>query len=73
VILHWESAYGRSYRIEVSADNATWTTVWSTSTGDGGTDVAAFAPTSARYVRMFGVSRATSYGFSLYELEIYPM
>jgi hypothetical protein len=73
VILHWESAYARAFRIEVSTDNATWTTVWSTISGDGGTDVAAFNPRSARYVRMYGVTRATSYGFSLYEMELYPM
>ena len=71
VILRWESAYGRSYRIEVSNDNSTWRTVWSTTTGNGGTDNAAFAATTARYVRMAGVARGTSYGYSLYELEIF--
>ncbi|HZN72755.1 MAG TPA: penicillin acylase family protein [Micromonosporaceae bacterium] len=70
-VLHWEAAYGRSYRIEVSNDNASWTTVFSTTTGDGGTDVDAFPPTTARYVRMFGVTRGTSFGFSLFEMEIY--
>jgi acyl-homoserine lactone acylase PvdQ len=72
VILRWEAAYGRAYRIDVSDDNSTWRTVWSTSTGDGGVDNDVFAATSARYVRMSGVSRGTSYGYSLYELEVYP-
>jgi acyl-homoserine lactone acylase PvdQ len=71
VALHWEAAYGRAYRIEVSTDNAQWTTVFSTSTGDGGTDIDVFAPVTARYVRMFGVTRGTSFGFSLFEMEIY--
>jgi acyl-homoserine lactone acylase PvdQ len=71
VILRWEAAYGRSYRIDVSNDNSTWRTVFSTSTGDGGTDNDVFAGTSARYVRMFGLTRATSFGFSLWELEVY--
>jgi acyl-homoserine lactone acylase PvdQ len=71
VNLHWEAAYGRSYLVQVSNDNANWTTVWSTTTGNGGTDVDAFAPVSARWVRMYGQTRATSYGFSLYELEVY--
>jgi acyl-homoserine lactone acylase PvdQ len=71
VVLAWEAAYGRAYRIEVSADGSAWRTVWSTSAGDGGTDSTAFTPTSARYVRMFGQTRATSYGFSLWELEVY--
>jgi len=71
VLLHWESAYGKAYRIDVSNDNSTWTTVWSTSVGDGGLDIDAFAPVTARYVRMQGVTRGTSYGYSLYELEVY--
>jgi hypothetical protein len=71
VILHWESAYATAYRVEVSSDNAHWSTAWSTTTGHGGTDVDAFTPVTARYVRMFGVTRATSYGFSLYEMEVY--
>jgi hypothetical protein len=71
VILRWEAAYGRAYRIEVSTDGSTWRTAWSTSTGNGGTDNDAFAPTTARYVRMTGVTRATTYGYSLYEFEVY--
>jgi beta-galactosidase len=30
-----------------------------------------FAPVSARYVRMYGTARATPYGYSLYEFEVY--
>ncbi len=71
VVLAWEAAYARSYRIEVSTDGATWRTVWSATAGDGGTDVAAFPATSARYVRMHGLTRATSYGFSLWEMAVY--
>jgi len=71
VNLHWESAYGRSYLVQVSNDGSNWTTVWSTTSGNGGTDVDAFTPVTARYVRMYGLSRGTSYGFSLYEFEVY--
>lgn len=71
VILRWEAAYGSSYRIEVSNDASSWQTVFSTTVGNGGVDNITFTPATARYVRMFGVRRATSYGFSLYELEVY--
>lgn len=70
-VLSWEAAYARSYQIDVSADGQTWKTVWSTTAGDGGTDTALFTPTTARYVRMTGLTRATSYGFSLWEFEVY--
>ncbi|MGX7825444.1 penicillin acylase family protein [Actinokineospora sp. 24-640] len=71
VRLHWESAYGKSYRIEVSTDGTTWRPVWSTTTADGGLDTAVFPSTQARHVRMQGVSRGTGYGYSVYEMEVY--
>ncbi|TWP49949.1 penicillin acylase family protein [Lentzea tibetensis] len=70
-VLRWESAYGKGYRIEVSSDGSTWQSVYATTTGNGGDDVVSFAPTDARYVRMTGTQRATGYGYSLYELEVY--
>jgi len=71
VALRWEAAYARGYRVEVSDDGATWRTVFATTGGDGGLDEVAFTPTVARYLRVYGTARATSFGYSLYELEIY--
>jgi hypothetical protein len=72
VILRWEAAYATAYRVELSSDGSTWRTVWSTDTGNGDVDNDVFAASSARYVRVTGVHRATSYGYSLWELEVYP-
>ncbi len=71
-ILRWESAYATAYKIDVSADGTTWTTVSNVTAGNGGVDNLAFPATTARYVRMTGVKRGTSYGYSLYEFEVYP-
>lgn len=54
VMLHWESAYGKEYQIQVSDNTADWTTVYSTTTGDGEIDEISFEPVNARYVRMYG-------------------
>jgi acyl-homoserine lactone acylase PvdQ len=70
-ILRWEAAYGSAYKIEVSTDGTTWSTVYSTTSGNGGVENVPFPATTARYVRMTGVKRATSYGYSLYEFELY--
>jgi len=70
VTLVWEAAFGRAYAIQVSTDGSTWNTVYSTTTGVGGTEKIAFASTTARFVRMQGTKRATSYGFSLYEFKV---
>ncbi|CCJ33134.1 discoidin domain-containing protein [Caloramator australicus] len=70
VILNWAEAYGKSYDIQVSNDTTNWTTVYSTNNGDGGIDDISLS-TSGRYVRMLGRVRGTSYGYSLYDFEVY--
>ncbi|GAA0743318.1 penicillin acylase family protein [Dactylosporangium roseum] len=72
VILRWEAAYAARYRIEVSGDGSSWTAAAAVDAGNGGTDSVVFAPVTARYVRMAGVARATGWGYSLWELEVYP-
>ncbi|MDP9840794.1 glucose/arabinose dehydrogenase/PKD repeat protein [Streptosporangium lutulentum] len=71
VRLQWEAAYGRAYRIETSTDNTTWSSVSSTTAGDGGVDDITIPAVNARYVRVYGTQRATPYGYSLWELEVY--
>jgi hypothetical protein len=70
--LRWEASYGKAYRIEVSTDGAAWRQVFVTAEGNGVTDNVSFTPTDARFVRMTGTQRGTNYGYSLYELEVYP-
>ncbi|MEH0844896.1 discoidin domain-containing protein [Micromonospora sp. CPCC 205711] len=70
VTLNWEAAYARAYQIQTSTDGATWTTVYSTTSGDGGTDDLTVAG-SGRYVRLYGTARATAYGYSLWEFQVY--
>ena len=71
VKLFWEAAYGSGYKIQVSDDGGTWKDVFVTTTGDGGTDEITFETEQARYVRMLGTKRATQYGYSLIEFEVY--
>ena len=71
VVLNWETAYGKAYKIEVSTDGTTWNQMFSETNGNGGIDDISFAPASARYVRMLGVQRGTPYGYSLWEIEVY--
>jgi len=71
VKLNWEAAYGKSYQIQTSDDATNWTTIFSTTTGNGGIDDLTGLSGSGRYVRMFGTVRATQYGYSLWEFDIY--
>ena len=70
IVLRWENAHAVSYRVQVSADDRTWTTVFSTSTGQGGDVTVTPDNAAGRYVRMYGTRRNTAYGYSLYELEV---
>ncbi|MEV7420598.1 discoidin domain-containing protein [Streptomyces sp. NPDC089919] len=71
VRLTWEAAYAKAYRVEVSADGATWTTLATETAGNGGTDDLTALSGKGRYVRLTGTARGTSYGYSLYEFEVY--
>ncbi|WP_175631936.1 NPCBM/NEW2 domain-containing protein [Virgibacillus siamensis] len=71
VQLNWEAAYGSGYKLQVSDDAENWTTVYSTTTGDGEIDNIHFDPVKARYVRMLGTHRASGYGYSLKEFQVF--
>ncbi|MEV0406182.1 beta-1,3-glucanase family protein [Actinoallomurus sp. NPDC050550] len=71
VVLTWEAAYATSFQIQVS-DSGTggWTTIYSTTTGTGGTQTLNVSGTG-RYIRMYGTARGTQYGYSLWEFAVY--
>jgi endoglucanase len=71
VVLRWEAAYARAYRIETSVDGLTWTAVHRTTAGDGGTDEVSGLAVTARHVRVYATVRATRRGYSLWELEVF--
>ena len=70
VTLNWETAYATAFQIQVSADGTNWTTIYSTTTGTGGVQNLTVTGTG-RYIRMYGTARATQYGYSLWEFQVY--
>jgi beta-glucosidase len=70
--LLWETAYASAFQIQVSNDNATWTTVYSTTTGTGGSETFSVSST-ARYVRVYATVRATQWGDSIFEFDVYGL
>ncbi len=71
VVLMWEAAYGSAYQIQTSNDAVNWTSIFSTTTGNGATDDLTGLSGSGRYVRMYATARATGYGYSLWEFQVY--
>jgi hypothetical protein len=70
VVLQWEAAYATAFQIQTSNDGTTWTSIYSTTTGTGGTQTLNVTGTG-RYIRMNGTARATAYGYSLWEFQVY--
>jgi hypothetical protein len=74
IVLQWEAGYATAYQIQVSSNGTTWTTLYSTTTGDGGIDYISVSA-SGRYVRMVGTQRVeisgNRYCYSLWEFEVY--
>ena len=71
VKLEWETAYGKAYQVQTSNDASNWTTIYSTTNGDGWTDDLNNLSGTGRYVRVYMTQRGTEWGYSLWELEVY--
>jgi endoglucanase Acf2 len=72
VRLNWETAAGKDYVIEVSANGSTWNNM-KTVTGNttAGSKIYTGLSGSGRYVRIYGTARATAYGYSLWDFQVY--
>jgi len=73
VVLNWEAAYGKRYRIDVSLNGTSWTTALDIPNNESaGRKEHAIPDASAKFVRMFGIERGNiNGGFSLYSFEVY--
>nr|GFD28514.1 hypothetical protein [Tanacetum cinerariifolium] len=65
------NAYGKNFTLDVSSDNVTWKTVVTVTNNATTANEYANLDVSGRYVRMNGTLRATQYGYSLYEFEVF--
>ncbi|GAA1597833.1 hypothetical protein GCM10009789_59730 [Kribbella sancticallisti] len=70
VQLRWEAAYARGFQIQTSPDGNAWTTIQTTTNGAGG-DQSLVVTGNGRYVRILITQRATQWGASLFEFQVY--
>lgn len=71
VKLNWEAAYGKAYVIQTSTDRSTWKNIYTTTSGNGGTDDLTGLSGTGRYLRLYGTARGTEWGYSLWEMRVY--
>jgi hypothetical protein len=70
VVLRWEIALGKDFKIQVSDDASTWTDLDSIKNNVASENYIPVSGTG-RYVRLYGTQRGTVYGYSLWEFEVY--
>jgi hypothetical protein len=70
VVLRWEGAYATDFQIRTSTDGGNWTTINTTTGATGGVQTLNVSGTG-RYVRLHTTRRATQWGVSLWEFQVY--
>ena len=69
----WEAAAGKEYKIQVSMNGNDWKDVYTVTDGiNGETRQDSFGSTSARYIRLFGITKTMEmYGFSIFDFQVF--
>ncbi|MFK3740887.1 di-heme oxidoredictase family protein [Massilia sp. TN1-12] len=71
VRISWENAHAAAYLLQVSDDNAHWTTIKSVTDSAGGVEDFGNLGANGRYLRMQGVKRSGQYGYSIFEMQAF--
>ncbi len=72
VVISWEAAYAKEFELLISNDGVIWTIAQHITNGNGGISNLQVSA-KARYVEMLGLQRGTVYGYSIFELSVYPV
>ncbi|MCF7885078.1 MAG: glycoside hydrolase family 3 C-terminal domain-containing protein [Candidatus Marinimicrobia bacterium] len=70
--IHWEAAYASQYYVQISDNNEDWQNIREVTNSNGGLDQIN-VNSKARYIRIYGTERATEYGYSIYEIEVFNL
>ncbi|WP_434589563.1 beta-N-acetylglucosaminidase domain-containing protein [Streptomyces sp. A5-4] len=73
VVLHWQEAYAKKYRVQVSADGRDWRTAATVRDGRGGREEVRMDAKDIRFVRVRCDERALPFGYSLFGVEAYAV
>jgi CxxC motif-containing protein (DUF1111 family) len=71
VRIDWENAHANQYLLQVSEDNATWTTIKTVDNSQGGSEDFSGLSGQGRYLRMKGIKRSSNYGYSIFEIQAF--
>jgi hyaluronoglucosaminidase len=70
--VHWEAAHATAYKLQTSSDGTNWTTAATVADSPGGTETEWVDQSNVSFLRLQGVTRSSGFGYSVYELQVYP-
>lgn len=71
VVLKWEDAHAKHFKLQVSDNAKNWIELYEEQDSRGGEISIKLPSQEARYVRVEGLKRASMWGYSLFEIEVY--
>ncbi len=71
VVINWHSYYAEEYRVQISADGKSWTTVKEMKDRRGGREEITFSNRNGRYLRIECRKARSNDGYSINEVEVY--
>lgn len=71
VVLRWENAYAKEYKVQLSMDGKEFKTVSEQKDGKGKVETITFPAEKAQFVRIQCDKRGTNYGSSLWEVQVF--
>ncbi|MBP6673191.1 MAG: discoidin domain-containing protein, partial [Bacteroidetes bacterium] len=71
VRLHWESAFAKTYKVQVSTDKNSWSDIFYTAEGKPGIIDIPVASAEGQFVRVYCIEKGTSYGISLISMQVF--
>lgn len=71
VDVNWETAYASHYKVQGSTDGSSFTDLADVTLTAAGLKSSTFNDASVRYVRIYGLTRATQWGFSIWDVQVY--
>jgi hypothetical protein len=70
VVIKWEAAYAKAYKLLVSNDKKTWKEFYSTENGAGGNEEITLNNAKGKYIKIELIRRGSDWGFSILDLEV---
>jgi hypothetical protein len=71
VVVNWENAYASTYRISTATRSGRYTTVTDVTISSPGSHSTSFTSRQARWIRITGLTRATAFGISFWDVNVF--